>query len=62
MSDAGQEADLRRRILLIVEQYPGLHLREIQRRAGTSAMLAEYHLNILEKMGVPRFPKNCCGK
>ena len=52
MTDAGPEADLRRRILLIVEEYPGLHLREIQRRAGTSAMLAEYHLNILEKMGL----------
>jgi DNA-binding transcriptional ArsR family regulator len=48
----GLEADLRRRILRIVEEYPGLHLREIQRRAGTSAMLAEYHLNILEKMGL----------
>ncbi len=52
MSDPGLEADLRRRILLIVEEYPGLHLREIQRRAATSAMLAEYHLNILEKMGL----------
>ena len=52
MPDPGPEADLRRRILLIVEEYPGLHLREIQRRAGTSAMLAEYHLNILEKMGL----------
>lgn len=52
MAPAGPEADLRRRILLLVEEYPGLHLREIQRRAGTSAMLAEYHLNILEKMGL----------
>lgn len=52
MTDPGPEADIRRRILLIVEEYPGLHLREIQRRAQTSAMLAEYHLNILEKMGL----------
>lgn len=52
MNRADPGADLRRRILLIVEEYPGLHLREIQRRAGTSAMLAEYHLNILEKMGL----------
>jgi DNA-binding transcriptional ArsR family regulator len=44
--------EMRRRILLLVERYPGLHLREIQRRVGTSAMLAEYHLNILEKMGL----------
>lgn len=52
MNRAGPEDDLRRRILLLVEEYPGLHLREIQRRAGTSAMLAEYHLNILEKLGL----------
>ncbi|MFA5943537.1 MAG: winged helix-turn-helix transcriptional regulator [Candidatus Thermoplasmatota archaeon] len=52
MTEAGAEPDLRRRILLIVEEYPGLHLREIQRRAGTSAMLAEYHLNIMEKLGL----------
>ena len=52
MSERPQDTDLRRRILLIIEEYPGLHLREIQRRAGTSAMLAEYHLNILEKMGL----------
>jgi DNA-binding transcriptional ArsR family regulator len=44
--------DVRRRILLLVESYPGLHLREIQRRIATSAMLAEYHLNILENMGL----------
>ena len=52
MTEKIPDADLRRRILLIIEEYPGLHLREIQRRAGTSAMLAEYHLNILEKMGL----------
>lgn len=44
--------EIRRRILALVERYPGLHLREIQRRAETSAMLAEYHLNILEKMAL----------
>lgn len=44
--------EMRRRVLALVERYPGLHLREIQRRAETSAMLAEYHLNILEKMGL----------
>lgn len=52
MTEKAPDADLRRRILLIIEEYPGLHLREIQRRAATSAMLAEYHLNILEKMGL----------
>lgn len=44
--------DLRSRILLTVDAYPGLHLREIQRRIGCSAMLAEYHLNALEKAGL----------
>ncbi len=44
--------EIRRLILALVEKYPGLHLREIQRRAETSPMLAEYHLNILEKMGL----------
>lgn len=43
---------MRRRILLAVEKYPGLHLRAIQRRLETSAMLAEYHLNVLEKLGL----------
>jgi DNA-binding transcriptional ArsR family regulator len=44
--------ETRRLILALVEKYPGLHLREIQRRADTSPMLAEYHLNVLEKMGL----------
>lgn len=42
----------RRRVLELVRQYPGLHLREIQRQLDTSAMLAEYHLNLLEKWGL----------
>lgn len=49
---AEPDMDVRRRILNLVEEYPGLHLREIQRRAGCSAMLAEYHLNILEELGL----------
>lgn len=43
---------MRRRILALVNQYPGLHLRELQRRARTSAMLVEYHLNVLERLGL----------
>ncbi len=46
------EPDLRSRILHLVEAYPGLHLRDIQRRADCSPMLAEYHLNVLEKLGL----------
>jgi len=47
-----REVDLRRRILSIVEDYPGLHLRAIQRRAGCTAMVAEYHLNALEHLNL----------
>jgi predicted transcriptional regulator len=43
---------MRRRILSLVNQYPGLHLRELQRRAQTSAMLVEYHLNVLERLAL----------
>lgn len=50
--DPHVDANMRRRILLGVEEYPGLHLRAIQRRLQTSAMLAEYHLNVLEKLGL----------
>lgn len=48
------EADLRRSILSVVEDFPGLHLRAIQRRVGCTAMVAEYHLNILERLGLVR--------
>lgn len=43
---------MRRRILTLVHEYPGLHLRDIQRRLETSAALAEYHLNVLEGWGL----------
>lgn len=43
---------MRRRILNLVHEFPGLHLRELQRRAQTSAMLVEYHLNVLERLGL----------
>ena len=50
--DEPTDVDTRRRILELVRQYPGLHLREIQRQVTTSAMLAEYHLNLLEEWGL----------
>lgn len=46
------DVEARRRILDIVQRYPGLHLRDIQRHLAKSAALAEYHLNVLEKWGV----------
>lgn len=48
----GTDVEMRRRILALVNEYPGLHLRELQRRAQTSAMLVEYHLNVLERLGL----------
>lgn len=46
------DVDMRRRILALVHDYPGLHLRELQRRAETSATLVEYHLNVLERLSL----------
>lgn len=46
------DVGIRRRILSTVIRYPGLHLREIQRKVSTSARLAEYHLNALEELGL----------
>jgi len=50
--DEPPDVDMRRRVLELVRKFPGLHLREIQRQLDTSAMLAEYHLNILEKLSL----------
>lgn len=46
------DVEMRRRVLNLVNTYPGLHLRELQRRAETSSMLVEYHLNVLERVGL----------
>lgn len=46
----GTDVEMRRRILQTVNRYPGLHLREIQRRVASSVHLVEYHLNILERL------------
>lgn len=40
---------IRQRILQLVEQFPGLHLRDLARRANLSEALAGYHLQALEK-------------
>lgn len=37
--------EVRRRLLKLVEKYPGLHLRELARLAETSEALAGYHLD-----------------
>lgn len=48
----GTDVEMRRRVLQHVNRYPGLHLREIQRRVGSSVHLVEYHLNVLERLGL----------
>lgn len=43
------EVEVRRRIFHIVQEYPGLHIREIQRHAQVEYPLCDYHLRQLEK-------------
>lgn len=43
---------IRRRILALIERFPGLHLRDLARRATLSEALAGYHLEALEKEGL----------
>ncbi len=47
-----EDVETRRRVLQLVNRYPGLHLREIQRRASANVHLVEYHLNVLERLGL----------
>lgn len=46
------ELDIRRRIVRLVREFPGLHVREVARRLGTSVALVEYHLAALLAEGV----------
>lgn len=41
------EIDTRRRIFETIQSNPGLHMREIARRAGLQLSLVEYHVNYL---------------
>lgn len=56
----GTDVEMRRRILQLVNRYPGLHLREIQRRAESSVHLVEYHLNVLERLGLVTSREEAC--
>ena len=42
---------MRRRIVALVRDYPGLHLREVARQLDTSVALVEYHLPRLVDAG-----------
>lgn len=41
--------DVKKRLVRLVERYPGLHLRELAREADVSEALAGYHLDRLEE-------------
>lgn len=42
------DLEMRRRLLAVVRQYPGLHIREAARQLDTSMALVEYHVSLLE--------------
>ena len=42
---------LRSKMLALVKRFPGLHLRDLARRANLSEALAGYHLQAMEKEG-----------
>lgn len=46
-----REIDIKKRLVRLVEEYPGLHLRELAREADISEALAGYHLDRLEDQG-----------
>ncbi|HEV8360399.1 MAG TPA: MarR family transcriptional regulator [Candidatus Thermoplasmatota archaeon] len=48
------ENTFRHQLLALIRASPGLHLREISRRLGTTATNAAYHLRVLEKHGLVR--------
>ena len=49
MEDKALELTTRREIFELIEEFPGLHLREIERQLDLSSALAEYHLIALRK-------------
>lgn len=46
------ESDLRRRLYVLVQDYPGLHLRELGRRLGAPVRMVEYHAAAMLKEGI----------
>ncbi|HUR69970.1 MAG TPA: winged helix-turn-helix transcriptional regulator [Candidatus Thermoplasmatota archaeon] len=44
-------AGVRERVLRMVDEYPGVHAREVERQLGLVSRLAQYHLDALEKEG-----------
>lgn len=54
MKDDRAGLETRRRVLHLVREYPGLHLREIARQLDVAVALVEYHLPYLEAAGAVR--------
>lgn len=46
------ELENRRAIYQVVARFPGIHLREVQKRLGLSMGVLEYHLNYMVKRGI----------
>lgn len=44
--------EVRRRIFRLIEEFPGLHVREIQRLCEEEYPLVDYHLRVLEARGL----------
>ncbi len=50
--------DIRKRIYLSIERFPGLHFRELQRKNGIGVGNLDYHLNYLEKTNLIKSEKS----
>lgn len=46
------DSELRRRLYVLVQDYPGLHVRELARRLGVKVRGVEYHADVLLREGV----------
>ena len=46
------DSDLRRRLYVLVQDYPGLHVRDLSRRLDASVRMVEYHAAALLKEGI----------
>ncbi len=52
------DLEMRRRIYECIEQNPGVHFREIQRRTGIAIGSLDYHLHYLHRHGMIRVEKD----
>lgn len=50
--DLAEKLDIRKRIIDIIKNKPGIHFREILREAEIAMGELEYHLHILEKLNI----------